>query len=480
MGKNRISYHKKLFLWLLCYSTLLVGCFVIFQYIREKQFKYEELNLRLQDINGHILDNMDAGVPVKVTLSASDTAILQHLRISLIDTTGRVIYDNSLDSFPSNSHLNRKEIVSAMANGSGYDIRRHSESTGLYYFYSATLGNNGYIVRTAIPYSVSLHELLKADFGFIWITVLIAVAMCVLGYFATRRVGQHLWRLTRFAERAERGERIYDTKPFPDDEFGAISNHIVRLYAGLQQSNIERNREHEAAMREHREKERIKKQLTSNINHELNTPVAAIQMCLETLLAHENLSPDKKRDFLERSLVNVERLKSLIRDVSLIARMDENGDKVSKEALDLVRIINDVVADFEPLAEAKGIIIHVSVGTSIKIEGNKVLLMSIFQNLMNNVIAYSGASEINISLMSCDGRRIVIEFADNGCGIPEEHIPHIFERFYRVDKGRSRSLGGTGLGLSIVKNAVLLHGGEIFVRNSSEGGAVFRISLSVS
>lgn len=97
----------------------------------------------------------------------------------------------------------------------------------------------------------------------------------MLGYFATRRIGLHILRLNRFAERAERGERIYDTAPFPQDELGSISNHIVRLYANLQQANIERAREHRAALYEQQEKERIKKQLTNNINHELKTPVAA-------------------------------------------------------------------------------------------------------------------------------------------------------------------------------------------------------------
>lgn len=110
--------------------------------------------------------------------------------------------------------------------------------------------------------------------------------------------------------------------------------------------------------------------------------------------------------------------------------------------------------------------------------GNGALLTSVFRNLIDNAIAYSGGSRIQLNIISASNDKITLTVADNGCGIPREHLPHIFERFYRIDKGRSRTAGGTGLGLSIVKNAVLMHGGSIIANNVASGGMTFTITLS--
>ena len=258
---------------------------------------------------------------------------------------------------------------------------------------------------------------------------------------------------------------------------GDISTHIVRLYARLQRANADRDREHAAAMHEQREKVRIKKQLTNNINHELKTPVASIQVCLETLLAHKNLDERKREEFLMRCLANTDRLKRLLADVSLITRMDDGGDAISREPVDLSEIISDVVGEMEPIAEAKGIMIDCeSVGPAM-IMGNASLLASIFRNLIDNAIAYSGCDRITIREAE-DATMISVTVADNGTGVAPEQLSHLFERFYRIDKGRSRAAGGTGLGLSIVKNAVVFHGGTITVANRKEGGLIFGIKLS--
>lgn len=476
-NKPGLTYPLRLFLWLLAYSLLLVGCFIGFQYRREKEFKAEELNAQLQLINSHILDDIaDGGDAARVSLSQNHT--FGDLRVSVIDNRGRVVYDNSLDTIPGANHLSREEIAQALKHGSGYTVRRHSESTGNTYFYSATLGPGGLVVRTAVPYSVSLSELLKADSGFLWVMGGVTLIMCVLGFFATRRIGQHILRLNRFAERAERGERIYDTAPFPKDELGSISNHIVRLYAGLQQATADRDREHQAALDEQRDKERIKKQLTNNINHELKTPVASIRVCVETLLTHENLPEEKRRDFLQRCMANTERLNRLLEDVALITRMDDAPATIAKARVDLTEIVNSVVDDCRPVATDREIEIDNDIMKPLPMWGNSSLLASVFRNLIDNAIAYSGGDEIWVDLVSADKDKIILTVSDNGCGVADEHLPRLFERFYRIDKGRSRLAGGTGLGLSIVKNAVLLHGGSITVSNRAGGGLLFTIMLS--
>lgn len=485
---NKITYSQRLFLWLLGYSILLVSCFISFQYYREKKFKADELNAQLQLINLHIFEDLADGIDA-LQISKSQLHPFDELRISVIDNTGHVVYDNTLDTIPDANHLSREEIVQAFKSGSGYAVRRHSESTGENYFYSATLGQDGYVVRSAVPYTVSLTELLRADFNFLWIMGGATLIMCILGYFATHRLGLHILRLNRFAESAERGERIYDTEPFPQDELGAISNHIVRLYANLQQAYADRDCEHRAALHEQQEKERIKKQLTNNINHELKTPVASIQVCIETLLAHRNLTQEKREDFLRRCLANTDRLRHLLSDISLITRMDEAPSSVTREPLNMTNIIAEVVDDCTPMAASKGMEIMNEVTTPLFIKGNASLLSSVFRNLIDNAIAYSGGKKINIRSLpsdnpqssdSTENEKTVLILSDDGCGVPSKHLPLLFERFYRIDKGRSRATGGTGLGLSIVKNAILLHGGSISVENRPNGGLEFTISLPLA
>lgn len=474
---NKLSYHRRLFLWLLGYSFLLVGCFIGFQYHREKQFKVEELNARLQLINQYILDEV-AKNGIDSLGDISKHYPFEELRISLIDNSGRLVYDNSIDSKPEANHLQRNEIAEALAHGSGFTVRRHSESTGNTYFYSATCGDGGYIVRTAVPYSISLSELLRADFDFMWIMGGVTLVMCMLGFLATRRLGRHIFRLNSFAEKAERGERIYDTAPFPKDELGSISHHIVRLYSNLQKAITDRDKEHQAALREQQDKERIKKQLTNNINHELKTPVASIQVCLETLISHANMPDEKRMEFLGRCLDNTNRLKRLLTDVAIITRMDDAQQTITKEPLNLTEIIEEVVEECELIAESKGILIENNIRLPIMVEGNRGLLMSVFRNLIDNAIAYSGGTRIKVEMAHFSENQCVLSVADNGSGIAEEHLSRIFERFYRIDKGRSRSAGGTGLGLSIVKNAVMLHGGTITAQNVPGGGLKFVIKIA--
>lgn len=475
---NRVSYPQRLFLWLLGYSLLLAGCFIVFQYNREKAFKAEEMNTRLQLINTYILTELEEGQDIR-NISLADFHPFEDIRVSVMRADGSVIYDNSMDSLPGTNHIDREEIKRALKSNSGYTVRRHSRSTGQYYFYSATKGNQGLIVRTAVPYSLSLSTLLRADYNFLWIMGIISLVMCILGYFATRRVGQHIMRLNEFAEKAERGSRISDTEPFPNDELGAISNNIVRLYARLQQAYADRDAEHKAALREQQEKELIKKELTNNINHELKTPLASVRICIETLLAHENMSEEKRITFLKRCLSNTDRLQRLLSDVSLITRMDDGRESIVKETVDLASIINNTVEEHQLIADNKGIVIENNISGQLPMQGNGSLLEAVFNNLLDNAIAYSGGTYIKIEPVYVSEAKIVLTVEDNGTGVPAEHLPRLFERFYRIDKGRSRNAGGTGLGLSIVKNAVMLHGGNITVENKKSGGLLFKITFLI-
>ena len=176
-------------------------------------------------------------------------------------------------------------------------------------------------------------------------------------------------------------------------------------------------------------------------------------------------------------MANAERLKHLLSDVSQITRMDDAPESIAKEPLDLTEIISETVSDCEPLAIKHKIAIANEIMRPLPIQGNRPLLFSIFRNLIDNAIAYSGGTRIKLQLLNNGPGKTVISVSDNGSGVPPEHLPHLFERFYRIDTGRSRAAGGTGLGLSIVKNAVSLHNGTITVDNQISGGLSFTITF---
>ena len=474
----KLSYHKRLFLMLLAFSWTIILCFIGFQYLREKQYKSEFLNAKLQLYNNNVLHTVEDGLSHEEYIT-THAQPFDELRISIITLGGAVIYDNMLPLDSLGNHRKRPEIAQALQKGSAFHIGRQSTSDGREYFYSATKGK-GVIVRTAIPYSASLRELLRADWNFLGTMIAISLAMSILAYFATRRLGKNIERLNRFAEKAEKGESFDEEEPFPNDELGSISNHIVKLYAQLQQTIKDRDTAHETAMREEQEKIRIKRQLTNNINHELKTPVASIQVCLETLLSGISISEEKRQELIERCYTNNERLRRLLGDVSLITRMEDGSSRIEREMVDLRTIVNEIASDVALLPDDKRMRMNIDLPSPMPVYGNSTLLVSIIKNLTDNAIAYSGGRDIYVKCLGEKDGMYTISFADNGIGIEDDHIEYIFERFYRIDKGRSRKLGGTGLGLSIVKNGVLFHGGTIEVKNRKVGGLEFTFTLPMS
>lgn len=472
---NSLRYSQKLFLLLVLFAWALLACFLTFQYEREKSFKVIQLNSSLQLFNAKMAEAIKDGITPEEFLAGTKLPF-DSLRISVISPDGNVKFDNSAATLPHDSHLTRSEISKALKTGSGYTLRRHSESTDRTYFYSA-LYDGHTIVRSAIPYtSISLLELLKADRGFIYFMCVVTLILIVVAYFATRKLGTNITRLNNFAKKAERGERIYADESFPDDELGEISSHIVMLYAKLQEANAECDRQHLLVLKEEKEKIRIKKQLTNNINHELKTPIASIQVCLETIESHPDMDRSKREEFIRRALENCHRLRSLLTDVATITRMEDGFNHIEKSPVNLSAIIQECFDDARH--KAPYMEFEIDIPANIIINGNHDILKSIFSNLLDNAMAYSGGNKVTLCLTSESPADYSFSFADNGSGVENRHIQHLFERFYRVDKGRSRSAGGTGLGLAIVKNAVIFHDGHITVRNRHGGGLEFDFTLS--
>jgi len=213
----------------------------------------------------------------------------------------------------------------------------------------------------------------------------------------------------------------------------------------------------------------VRRELTQNISHELKTPVASIQGYLETLLGNPGIPEETRKTFLERSYAQALRLSSLLRDISQLNRMDDAPDLQEFTRVDVAATIRLIARETALQLSEKKMRLNLLLPESISVNGNSSLIYSIFRNLMDNAIAYAGEGT-QVILEASEARdRWNFTFSDNGAGVASEQREHLFERFYRVDKGRSRKMGGTGLGLAIVKNAVLLHGGTIKVSDAKPG-----------
>ncbi len=304
----------------------------------------------------------------------------------------------------------------------------------------------------------------------------VAGVSIVIALMLAMRMSRNLRSLDRAVTAMENGADIESMPQFADDELGDIARHIIALYGRLREASNDIQREHDNALHEHQEKLRIKRQLTNNINHELKTPVAAIQGYLETMTTAKDMTAEERDAFIAKCYAHCQRLTQLLNDVSTITRLEDGSSRIECESVDLRTIIDEIASEVALLPDDKRMRMNIELPAPMQVLGNSTLLMSIFKNLTDNAIAYSGGRDIFVRCTE-DDKMYTISFYDNGIGVDNDHINHIFERFYRIDKGRSRKLGGTGLGLSIVKNAVLFHGGDIKVANRKVGGLEFTFTL---
>ncbi len=226
------------------------------------------------------------------------------------------------------------------------------------------------------------------------------------------------------------------------------------------------------------DKNRLKRQLTQNVAHELKTPVSSIQGYLETIVSSPDIDSETKDRFIQRCYAQSRRLSSLLADISTLNKLDDAPQGYEFENVNILDLLQSIQRDVSMQMEANHVTFRALVEPEVVVNGNPSLLYSIFRNLTDNSIAYGGEGvTITVQILSEDSDFYKFSFSDNGPGVAPEHIPHLFERFYRIDKGRSRKMGGTGLGLAIVKNSVLLHRGVISVRLGAAGGLEFIFTL---
>lgn len=340
------------------------------------------------------------------------------IRVTVVDTVGNVLYDTEeADASRMANHLGREEIQEALKYGSGHAIKRASETVGgEKYFYSATRFADK-VVRSSVPYSAELTSSLEHDYTFFYYTVGILVLLATALYFRNR-------------------------------------------YEHSEQ-----------------EKQRIKRQLTENAAHELKTPAATIEGYLETLVGNPLMPEDKRQKFLERCHAQSRRMSQLLADMSTLTRLDEAHISRPGLAIDAAAILHQIEEETAALFREQNMQLQIDIPPTLPMQGDASLVYSLFRNIFSNTLAYAtDATYFKVQARASAGRYF-FTFIDNGPGVPGEHLPHIFERFYRIDKGRSRRLGGTGLGLAIVKNIALQYGGSVYASATPGGGLTIEMEL---
>lgn len=222
----------------------------------------------------------------------------------------------------------------------------------------------------------------------------------------------------------------------------------------------------------------LKRQLAQNVSHELKTPISSIQGFTETLINNPNMDEEKKAFYIERCYAQAVRLTSLLHDISMLNKLDESSDSFEMVDINITEVVEGVKQDVSLALEEKNMHIEAELPKELIIKGNTLQIYSIFRNLIDNSILHAGVgTTVFIECYRTDSEYIYLSVADNGVGVESKHLNKIFDRFYRVDKGRSRKLGGTGLGLSIVKNSIQFHQGRISAKNRKGGGIEFLFTL---
>lgn len=372
---------------------------------------------------------LQENAPLQEQVKALHTSVLEpDTRLTIIDREGTVLADSDLDSTDAmENHLERKEVADALEKGSGY-ATRYSQSLQKHLLYVAALTEDGRIIRMSVPYN-NLFDYIVVLLPVLLVGMVVAFVISVT--IAAR-----------------------------------FSNHIAADEMKRQMEQMEKDK-------------KIRQEFFSNASHELKTPITSVRGYAELLCQDFAQDEATRKDFLNRILKEVEHMTGLIDDILMISRLESKDAEVTLSRVSLKKVLEEVLESLEPQAASCGVTVS-GQSEDIFLQASLQQMRELFLNLISNGIKYNHPGGHVWAKVWQEPREVFIEVADDGVGIGPEDQKRVFERFFRVDKGRSRKLGGTGLGLSIVKHIAVYYGGQVSLSSEVGKGSRFLVEIPLS
>ena len=368
------------------------------------------------------------------------------LRITLIGAEGEVLYESLLNKDEMDNHNERPEIIEAREKGEGEAIR-YSATSGTHTFYYAERLQNGNVLRIGRD-SVSVNRIMVNTLVIVLVIALCILIVCMgISHYLTKKLVEPIEKLATNIMLVDENNVYEEIRPFVN----TIKEQHVNIINNAQ----------------------LRQEFTANVSHELKTPLTAISGYAE-LIGNGMTGKEDTIRFSNEIHSNANRLLSLINDIIKLSELDEADHQMEMERIDLYKLAENCVQMMQVTAEKQGIRLTLQ-GESTMAMANKGLMDEVFYNLCSNAIRYNKPGGSVTVTVGTKDERPFLSVADTGIGIPKECQERVFERFYRVDKSRSKSTGGTGLGLAIVKHIVAQHNAALHLDSELDEGTTIEI-----
>ncbi len=398
-------------------------------------------------------------------------------RLLLLDSTGKV----QLDSYGelSGTRIEYPEVTSVLVKGQSVDYGVHElanteavDTSKLMFMRKSNVTWVGYctagiisasdvigVLLLVAPVQEMMTNLYQLQDQMLLIFIIIATVALVFSLVFSRVITSPIAALTRGIQRMSKGTFSARVSVRGSSEMKHLAQAFNSMSEKLETLDQSRN------------------QFVSNASHELKTPLATMKILIESLVYQPDMDRDLRTEFMMDINKEIDRLSAIVSDLLTLVQMDSNNVKLTRENLSIAALIKETAHRLQPIADQRNQTIQLMISDSCDMYADKSKLRQVIYNLMENGVKYTPpGGQIKVALMRV-GRDARMTVTDTGVGIPKENLPHIFDRFYRVDKARSRETGGTGLGLSIVHQLVLLHGGAITVDSEEGKGTTFTVEL---